>query len=378
MGEDEEPMYRTVRIAAIMLAIIFLFVHLFSIGVAGSSRSEQVYLAVYAQEDTQQAVWGNAGDEQYDRRSEDSTTVTDQVYDAGELYLKHDDAADDSSLHNGEVVIKITSVKVIYVNAGADDEYYRLKVEGDITAQAGEHNATEVLKLHIFDREDSETELYQFDHIALQENGSFLFEKDWYFPPELPEGIYFLQATFNGVESDELFPFYFWKLPPPLAKPLPDAEGSPIPSGSIEVELSMPEGKYSGAVIYYTTDGSDPTPDSEEYDGTIEIYSSYEPIRAVAVKDNVFSAEEKYVYRFSHEECFIATAAYGSSAAPAVGLLRQFRDRHLLSHGPGRLAVQFYELISPPLARIVNENEILKAAVRLWLQPLVYFAFLLQ
>jgi len=69
--------------------------------------------------------------------------------------------------------------------------------------------------------------------------------------------------------------------------------------------------------------------------------------------------------------CFIATAAFGSPLAPQVRLLREFRDRYLLTNGPGRLFTAAYYRISPPLAEMVGNSEILRAIVRAGLVPVI-------
>lgn len=69
--------------------------------------------------------------------------------------------------------------------------------------------------------------------------------------------------------------------------------------------------------------------------------------------------------------CFVATAAYGSYLHPKVALLRQFRDRHLLTNAPGRLFVSLYYRLSPPVADVIAENEWMRTGARSLLVPVV-------
>ena len=69
--------------------------------------------------------------------------------------------------------------------------------------------------------------------------------------------------------------------------------------------------------------------------------------------------------------CFIATAAYGSSMAPHVEILRRVRDRFLLNNRIGKSFVNFYTKYSPTAADFIAGHDILRMFVRMGLFPLV-------
>lgn len=75
--------------------------------------------------------------------------------------------------------------------------------------------------------------------------------------------------------------------------------------------------------------------------------------------------------------CFIATAAYGSYEERHVKVLREFRDRYLLTNTLGRVFVSCYYSISPPVADFIRDSETLKFVVRSALLPLIGFAWML-
>ncbi|MDP2854707.1 MAG: C1 family peptidase [Smithellaceae bacterium] len=75
--------------------------------------------------------------------------------------------------------------------------------------------------------------------------------------------------------------------------------------------------------------------------------------------------------------CFIATAAFGSPMAGQVEILRQFRDRYLLTNNLGQKFVVWYYRNGPTAANWINDKPLTKAAIRAALYPLIGFSFLL-
>lgn len=69
--------------------------------------------------------------------------------------------------------------------------------------------------------------------------------------------------------------------------------------------------------------------------------------------------------------CFIATAAYGSYLHPEVQILRDFRDKWLLTNAPGRAFVSWYYKISPPIAKFIEEHYVMRIITRTVLTPFV-------
>lgn len=78
------------------------------------------------------------------------------------------------------------------------------------------------------------------------------------------------------------------------------------------------------------------------------------------------------------DACFIATAAYGSKDQTQVKTLRRFRDEVLMPTAAGRLFVQGYYAVSPPIADSIRDSQTLKAMTRAALVPLVMVAKALE
>jgi uncharacterized repeat protein (TIGR02543 family) len=75
--------------------------------------------------------------------------------------------------------------------------------------------------------------------------------------------------------------------------------------------------------------------------------------------------------------CFIATAAYGSPLHPHLDILRDFRDKYLMSNVFGLKLVELYYRYSPGIAGFIAEHKLLKAAVRVNLLPVIAFSSLM-
>ena len=72
------------------------------------------------------------------------------------------------------------------------------------------------------------------------------------------------------------------------------------------------------------------------------------------------------------EVCFIATAAYGTSTAEEIDVLRSFRDQVLLESTLGSQFVAWYYQMSPPVAEFISGSSLLKTVVReLLIDPMV-------
>ncbi len=80
--------------------------------------------------------------------------------------------------------------------------------------------------------------------------------------------------------------------------------------------------------------------------------------------------------------CFIATATYGSSAAPELMFLREFRDRNVLSTFSGQSFMiafnAFYYSFSPQVASLIVSNAFLKEVMQFTLRPLLAILWFAQ
>jgi hypothetical protein len=78
-----------------------------------------------------------------------------------------------------------------------------------------------------------------------------------------------------------------------------------------------------------------------------------------------------------NDYCFIATAAFGSPLAGQVNILRQFRDKYLLTNATGKKFVSWYYRNGPVAASWIKDKPLAKVAVQAALYPLIGFSLLL-
>ncbi|MBN1856264.1 MAG: hypothetical protein JW846_04850 [Dehalococcoidia bacterium] len=74
-------------------------------------------------------------------------------------------------------------------------------------------------------------------------------------------------------------------------------------------------------------------------------------------------AGEEFLSLF-FDDCFIATAAYGTKSAVEIDVLRDFRDEVMMRTTAGRDLVGFYYEASPPIADFIRSHEVLRTIVR--------------
>ena len=83
-----------------------------------------------------------------------------------------------------------------------------------------------------------------------------------------------------------------------------------------------------------------------------------------------------YGFLSSDAKCFIATAAFQSTEAPPVQMLREFRDRVLLTSTPGQAFVSWYYSWSPDAAGWLDDHAWARVPVLLGLSKLEMIAWL--
>jgi tetratricopeptide (TPR) repeat protein len=90
--------------------------------------------------------------------------------------------------------------------------------------------------------------------------------------------------------------------------------------------------------------------------------------RDITIQDNLEKLKTAQA-----SQCFIATAAFGTSMTPEISTLRKWRDEKLLTTRRGRWIVTQYYRISPPIAAWVARNTAVRAMIRMALRLLLKY-----
>ncbi|MBT77363.1 MAG: hypothetical protein CL798_04130 [Chromatiales bacterium] len=129
-------------------------------------------------------------------------------------------------------------------------------------------------------------------------------------------------------------------------------------------------------VYHFSVTALDSTPSANESEfspeSTLVIGSLTEGVlsnQLTATPDDTASYPD-----LSDSGCFVATAAFGVDWSAEVQVLRDFRDRFLLSNGPGRAFVRWYYRNGPSAAALMVEFDAVRPAVRAFLWPFVVIA----
>jgi hypothetical protein len=117
--------------------------------------------------------------------------------------------------------------------------------------------------------------------------------------------------------------------------------------------------------------------DGSTFDGETPANPVYDPY-PTALSQGGFDLQAIAVLnQLPSEECFVATAAFGSPLANQIDLLRSFRDTCLVKSPLGRKMVDFYYCNAEPWATWIAKHDTLRAFVRLLLAPVVGLVWLL-
>jgi len=136
---------------------------------------------------------------------------------------------------------------------------------------------------------------------------------------------------------------------------------------------------YSEGTVVYLVAAPDVGYRFDRWTGEVGTIGDIESVAtAITMNDNYSITAEFIAVGWSHipeiialGECFIATAAYGTPMADEIQVLREFRDKYLLTNPLGQILVGLYYKVSPPIAEFITEHPSLKPIVRAGLWPAV-------
>ncbi|MGB3263530.1 MAG: CFI-box-CTERM domain-containing protein [Microcoleus sp.] len=124
----------------------------------------------------------------------------------------------------------------------------------------------------------------------------------------------------------------------------------------------IPLAEFTTAILEETSQVGDNSDDPT----FIELVSNYK--KCCSYK--TFLVPSKGVVIEDSSSCFIATAAYCTSAHPDIDTFRNFRDKKLLTNTVGQVLVSLYYKISPSIANYVKRQPVIKSFLRQQLERL--------
>jgi hypothetical protein len=135
-------------------------------------------------------------------------------------------------------------------------------------------------------------------------------------------------------------------------------------------------GALTQPIYYLAVTAVDSTTARNESDYSPEVSIAIgDPIAGLLSSELTAMPEEVVPYPdLPDKGCFVATAAFGANWVAEVQVLREFRDRYLVTHSPGRSFVAWYYRYGPVAAKYLEDNAVFKPLVRAILWPLVALA----
>ena len=120
-----------------------------------------------------------------------------------------------------------------------------------------------------------------------------------------------------------------------------------------------------------------PSDDYKFFSWRRNIKSDGNPITIRMDGDKTIKANfsKTWAQTFIKEQCFIATAAYGSPFHPYVEIIQEFRDKYLMPNKLGCAFVNLYYKYSPFIADLISKHKLLKVVVRVNLLSIVAFSY---
>lgn len=138
--------------------------------------------------------------------------------------------------------------------------------------------------------------------------------------------------------------------------------------GDSRITIQNNWGRPSSEAVYnwgYINKGGK-TKSRNQYELRI-VFKMDNPENLAEFEGGLIEETEQYIEQASPKPksgCFVATVCYGNYEAKEVLILRKYRDKVLMKSRLGKISVQAYYLISPPLAKLIDKSSTIKTFIR--------------